>query len=299
MSLLSIATAFAIAPALGAAQPLIVSTGWLADHLKDRGLVTFQIGDTRSRKTYDAGHIPGAQFLNPFVELAAPRIEGGLMLELPSPPRLDSVLKAKGISNDSHIVLYSADEYFSPTSRAFFTLQYAGLEGRISILDGGLEAWKTEQRPVTNEVPIVSPGTYTPTLHPEIVVDGDWVRQRLDNPKVTIIDARDSAFFNGADTHQTRSGRIPGAVSLPFDTMIDKSGKFKDRATVQQMFAQAGVKPGSMIVTYCHIGQQATLVWFVAKYLGLEAALYDGSFQDWSAHRDYPVIVSAGGSPKS
>ena len=118
--------------------PLIVNTAWLAQHLSDKDLVLFHIGDQTSKPTYDEGHIPGAQFLNPFQELSTPRVEGALFLELPSAEILDSVLEAKGISDNSRIVLYSARQYFTPTSRTLFTLEYAGLAGRVSILDGGL-----------------------------------------------------------------------------------------------------------------------------------------------------------------
>ena len=124
LTLLGIAAGYASAdPPIrrsAADQAVLVTVDWLAEHLKDPDLVIFQIGDGASKRTYEAGHIPGAQFLNPFSELAAP--QGGasvLALELPQVAQLDSVLEAKGVSNSSRIVLYSADQYFSPTSRAF------------------------------------------------------------------------------------------------------------------------------------------------------------------------------------
>src|SRR6185503_2439513 len=133
MSLLLAAVAAVVAgsgpsaphPRTGA--PLVVTPSWLAAHLSDKGLLTFQIGDQNSKPAYDEGHIPGAQFLNPFQELSTPRVQGTLALELPSAEILDSVLESKGISDDSRIVLYSARQYFTPTSRALFALEYAGL----------------------------------------------------------------------------------------------------------------------------------------------------------------------------
>ena len=280
----------ALAPVRPAsAAPILVTTDWLAAHLSEPKLLIFQIGDDRSKAVYDAGHVPGAQFLNPFRDLARPRVEGDLALELPSRERLDSVLRTKGISNDSKIVLYTASEYFSPLGRAFFTLEYAGLKGQVLVMDGGLETWKAENRPVAAEVPSPAAGTFVAKIEPEMVVDAGWLKERLQDPNVAIIDARSPEFYHGADTHQARNGHIPGAKNLPFDTVMDPKGKFKDSATLTKLLEEAGVTESKTVVTYCHIGQQASLVWFAARLLGYRAKLYDGSFQDWSARRELPV----------
>jgi thiosulfate/3-mercaptopyruvate sulfurtransferase len=271
------------------AAPILVTTEWVAGHLHDAKLLLFQIGDDRSKAVYDAGHLPGAQFLNPFRDLARPRVEGALALELPSAERLDSVLRAKGISNDSRIVLYTASEYFSPLGRAFFTLEYAGMKGRIVVMDGGLETWKAENRPTSTDVPTPVSGAFIHQLAPDMVVDADWLKTRLQDPTVAIVDARNPEFYHGADTHQARNGHIPGAKNLPFDTIMDDTGKFKDPATLTKLLEEAGVTESKTVVTYCHIGQQASLVWFAARMLGYQAKLYDGSFQDWSARSELPV----------
>ncbi len=288
LAALAAASAVAAAPA-----PLVVTPAWLADHLQDKGLVIFHIGDRATRAVYDSVHIPGAQFLAPLSEFSTPRAEGALFLELPSVATLDSVLESKGISDNSRIVLYNARQYFSPTSRAFFTLEYMGFGGRVSILDGGLEAWQREGRATTTEAPVVTAGHFTPHPHPEVVADAEFVKAHLEDKGVRILDARDTAFYNGRETRQGRNGHIPGAASVPFTTMVDSSGKFLAPALLRAEFARAGVKDGQTVVTYCHIGQQASLVWFVARYLGFNARLYDGSFQDWAARTDLPVVNPA------
>jgi thiosulfate/3-mercaptopyruvate sulfurtransferase len=278
-----------VSPQRPAAEPVLVTTAWLADHLGDKGLIIFHVGDRNTREVYDAGHIPGAQFLAPLSELSTPRLEGTLNLELPSVASLDSVLESKGVSNDSRIVLYFAKEYFSPTSRAFFTLEYLGLGGRVSILDGGLEAWQAEGRPLATEVPVMAAGRFTPRPRTELLADAAFVKAHLEDKAVRIVDARDTSFYNGRDTRQGRNGHIPGAASVPFSTMVDSSGKFLSPTLLKAQFARAGVKDGQTVVTYCHIGQQASLVWFAARYLGFPARLYDGSFQDWAARTELPV----------
>lgn len=296
MSLLLLAGLALAAPSPAPTQsgaPLIVTTAWLARHLSDRDLVIFHIGDPTSKPVYDEGHIPGAQFLNPFQELSTPRVEGALFLELPSAEVLDSVLEARGVSDHSRIVLYSARQYFTPTSRTLFTLEYAGLAGRVSILDGGLEVWKSEGRATTTEVPAPARGRLSARPNPAVVVDADFVRGSLENSKVRLVDARDTSYYNGRETRQGRNGHIKGAVSIPFTTMVDSSGKFRSPEVLQAQFAAAGVQPGQTVVTYCHIGQQASLVWFMARVLGYDAKIYDGSFQDWAARAELPVVNPA------
>jgi thiosulfate/3-mercaptopyruvate sulfurtransferase len=280
----------AVAQASAQKVPVLVTTEWLAANLRAPGLVIFHIGDPRSRPTYDAGHIPGAQFLNPFTDLSAPAVEGGLRLELPNAEHLDSVLEARGVSDDSRVILYTSDKYFTPASRAFFALEYAGLRGRVSLMDGGLEAWKTEGRALTAEVPSPGRASFTPRLQTQMVVDAEFLKTRLEDPALALIDARDTSFYKGAETRQGRNGHIPGAKNLPFNTVMQDDGKFKDPATLGAMLSNAGAASGKTVITYCHIGQQASLVWFTARMAGFDAKIYDGSFQDWARRSDLPVI---------
>ena len=267
-------------------EPLVVSTSWLSQHLQDRNLILFHIGE---KPTYDSTHIAGAQYLTPFTDLSTPRVEGQLALELPSRAFLDSVLSARGVSNDSRIVLYSSNGWYTPTSRTLFTLEYVGMRGRVSILDGGLDAWKAEGRPVTRDVPPVTAARFVSRPDSSLVADAGFVSGHLTDAKVRIVDARDTAFYNGRETRQGRNGHIPGAASLPFATMVDSTGHFRPVQLLRTQFSEAGVKDGQTVVTYCHIGQQASLVWFAARLLGYNARLYDGSFQDWAKRTELPV----------
>lgn len=270
-------------------QPLVVSPAWLAERLQDPRLVLFHIGDRASRPVYEAGHIPGAQFLSPTLEWSTPRVEGTLNLELPDPALLDSLLEARGISDASRIVLYAAQQYHTPTSRALFTLEYAGLRGRVSLLDGGLEAWKAEGRPLSTEETVPVRGSLTIRPDQSLLVDAGYVSTHLRDPGVRIVDARDTSFYNGRETRQGRNGHIPGAASLPFSTIVDSSGRFRSPVQLRAQFESAGVREGQTVVTYCHIGQQASLVWFAARLVGLPARLYDGSFQDWARRTELRV----------
>ena len=267
---------------------LLVSTAWLEEHLNDRGLVVISVGP---RASYDAGHIPGARL----VEMSAiSNSAPGSTLELPSVDKLKAAFEDLGVSNNSHIVICFLTNYVSPSTRVFFTLDYLGLGGQTSLLDGGFEAWRAEGRAVSTEAPKIVRGTITPHPRPELIVDAGWVSANMNKPKVAIVDARTPEFYTGASAgRMPRAGHIPSAVNVPFISLADSANKLKDSTTLRKMLADAGIKQGDQIVSYCHIGQQATVVYFVAKYLGYDARLYDGSFEDWSKRSELPVIGPA------
>jgi thiosulfate/3-mercaptopyruvate sulfurtransferase len=268
---------------------MIVSTEWLAKHLNDADLVLLQVGD---KKEYDAAHIKGAQYIQTS-EISTPR-GSGLILELPPVDQLKATFEKFGVTDKSRIVVYFSKDWVTPTSRVYFTLDYLGLGDRTSILDGGLPAWMAEKREVTTEVSSPKSGSFTPHPDPKLVVDANWVSGNINKPGVAILDARDAKFYTGESAgNMPRAGHIPSAKSIPFSTLVeDSNNKFKSPDTLRALFNTAGVKPKDSIATYCHIGQQASLLYFVAKYLGYDAHLYDGSFQDWSNRSDLPVEKS-------
>lgn len=271
-------------------KSMIVSTGWLAKHLGDDSLVIFHVGE---RSEYDAAHIPGAQFIQP-ADLSTPRGQG-LSMELPPVEQLRATLEKFGLTDRSRVVVYFGKDWISPTARIYFVLDYLGLGDRTSILDGGLPAWVAEKRPVTTEVVAPKRGKLTPRPNPKLVVDAAWVSANLSKPKVVILDARDAKFYTGAEKGMMpRAGHIPSAKSIPFSSLIeDSTNKFKSPDALRQIFVSAGVKQKDSVATYCHIGQQASLLYFVARYLGYDAHLYDGSFQDWSNRPELSVEKSA------
>jgi len=267
---------------------LIVSTGWLARHLNDDSLVLLQVGD---KAEYEAGHIPGAQFIA-VADISTPRGQG-LTLQLPAVEQLKATFEKLGVTNKSRIVVYFGKDWVTPTARVFFTLDYLGLGRRTSILDGGLPAWRAEGRNISAEVRAPKTGHFTPRPNPRLVVDAAWVKANLHKPDVAIVDARAAKFYTGAEAGQMpRAGHIPSARNISFDSVVEENNKFKSSIVLRELFNTAGVKQGDAVATYCHIGQQASLLYFVARYLGYEAHLYDGSFEEWSRKPELPVEKS-------
>ncbi len=275
----------------GTRESLLVSTAWLAQHLRDPKLVLLTVVD---EKGYAEEHIPGAVRMDlSFVQ--AQSGPGKLTLELPPVADIVETFSKLGVSSDSHVILYFAnDNWASRTTRVFLTLDAIGMGGNTSILDGGLAAWKAENRPSTQEVRAVTRGNLTACPQSDVVTDLDYVRANLQHSGVHIIDARNAEYYTGASTATgKRAGHIPGSTNLTFSTLLDASGKFKSPEVLASMFHDAGVKQGDRAVSYCHIGQQATVVYFVARYLGYDARLYDGSWEEWSAHSDLPAETHA------
>jgi thiosulfate/3-mercaptopyruvate sulfurtransferase len=273
------------APA-GAETPLTVSVEWLEKNLSSPRLVLLHVGQ---KPEYDAGHIAGAQFID-LNEISASSEESDLALQLPTAEKLKAALEKFGIGNDSRIVVYFGKDWISPTTRVYYTLDYAGLGKNSSLLDGGMPAWIAAGKTLSRDVPAPKAGSLKISLNDNILAKVDFVKSNLKTDAVKIIDARTPNFYDGSSAGgQPRAGRIAGAKNIPFTTLTDEKGFLKDEATLRKMFTDAGVKPYDTVVAYCHIGQQGSLAYFAAKSLGYKVKLYDGSFQEWSRSADLPV----------
>jgi thiosulfate/3-mercaptopyruvate sulfurtransferase len=289
----------ATAPAAAAASPreaLLVSTEWLAKHLDDPNLVLLHVGD---EKEYRAEHIPEARFIS-LRDISTPHARGTLALEMLAPDELRRRLEKFGVSDDSRIVVYYGKDWISPATRVVLTLDWIGLGGQTWLLDGGMPLWKQEGRRVTDGAPAPArPGRLTARpKRDDLIVDHAVVQRSIRAPGVTIVDARAAMFYDGPAHGEHRAGHIPGAVSLPFNTVFGDDLRLLSADSLTTLFRKAGIRRGHALVVYCHIGQQATAVIFAARSLGYTARLYDGSFDDWSARKELPVEGGrSGGHP--
>lgn len=284
-TLLTALMALALA-APAAASPrdrLLVSPEWLAKRLGDPDLVILQVGD---KAAYDKAHIPGARFVN-LPELAAPPSgPDPLILEMPDPEALRAKLSALGISDRSRIVVYPSRDIQSAT-RVVFTLDAAGLGRRTSLLNGGMAVWTRAGLPVSAEAPAMTPGKLSPLRMRPLVVDADFVKRHIGAPGYVVVDARTPDFYSGErtggpPTRPHKTGHIKGARSVPLTTVTTPDLQLAAAEEIAARFKAAGVKKGDTVITYCHVGQQATATLFAARTLGIDVLLYDGSFEDWS-----------------
>ena len=265
------------APA-GVHPEMLVSAQWLAEHLNDPKVVVLHVADKQSE--YDAGHIPSARLLKLDDFIA------GEDAELPSPEKLKDTFEKLGVSNDSRVVIYTT-AWYPMAGRAYYTLDYLGHGDHTALLDGGIDEWRLEKRPLETEAPKVARATFTPHLHPEVRAMMDEVKKlsEQDSSSETLVDSRPEKRY--------RDGHIAGAVPLYWqETLVDPKNNpvFLAPDKLKELFVSRGLAPRKKLVTYCEIGLQASHNYFVAKYLGYDAAMYDGSMHEWSHTNMLPVV---------
>jgi thiosulfate/3-mercaptopyruvate sulfurtransferase len=299
---LASASLFAVASRAGMVKKralqksLLVSPAWLARRDADPNIVILHL--ERERAGYDKGHIPGARFAS---------FSGLLIRDFSQSNVAQAVaaLEEMGVSNRSRVVICGEP---LPACRAFFILDYLGHGDRTSLLDGGLAAWRAEGRPISTEAPVIAKSSFTARLRPEIVVDAMWIRERLNDPNIALLDARSPEEFAGSTEREglPRFGHIPGAVNFPWQTTLSKEqaalkmepSAFKNEASLRELIRAAGDEKKDQIVTYCTIGLRASVLYFVARHLGYEPRMYNGSMNDWSRRAELPIIGPALAPPK-
>jgi thiosulfate/3-mercaptopyruvate sulfurtransferase len=277
---LAIASSFAPAKSGdGAVHPeMIVSAKWLSEHLTDPKVIVLHVGDKRS--DYDSGHIPGARFLalRDFIE--------GEDAELPANAKLKDTFEKLGVSDDSRVVIYTT-AWYPMAGRAYYTLDYLGHGGQAALLDGGIDEWRTEKRPLSKDEPKVARGTFTSHVHPEARAMMEEVKKISEQPTKTaiLVDSRPEKRYT--------DGHIAGAVHVYWqETLVDPKNNpvFLPPEKLKALFASRGITPGEKVVAYCEIGLQASHDYFIAKYLGYDAAMFDGSIHQWSHMNNLPVV---------
>lgn len=282
---------------LAVKQEMVVNSEWLAAHLHDPLVQVVEVGD---RADYEAGHIPGARFI-PREEIVAEC--DGLPNELPSDESLAATFTRIGVGDWKRIIIYSRDPLLA--ARTWFTLDYLGHGYRASLLDGGFAKWSADRREVSTARMSTLPAPFTVAARPFSVVKFDMMRTLVRNrtrDNIVMIDARPSLNYAGsiAGGGIKRRGHIPGAVNVPWSANLtaDPPFVFRDAESLRQMYDSVGVTRQANVVAYCRTGMEATMTYFVLRYLGYDVALYDGSFVEWSASPDTMVARSDGIEPR-
>jgi thiosulfate/3-mercaptopyruvate sulfurtransferase len=272
--------------------PVLVTANWLGARLQEPDLVVVQVCATH--REYARGHIPGARFLwYPWLAPSTPEAS----TVMPELETARAVLAGFGVGPGSRIVLSGGPGRETAVARIFATLEYLGLAGRVAVLDGGLTAWSESGGTLTADPPTVVPALPELRLQPGVLVDADELNRLRQQPDVAVLDARSAAAFRGESGGAPRPGHIPGAGSVPSTELVEKSGTFKPRPELEQLFQKAGAAPGETVLAYCNVGMSASLVYLAARHLGYAVRLYDGSFEEWSDRADLPLEVSPAPPP--
>ncbi|MEO7365877.1 MAG: 3-mercaptopyruvate sulfurtransferase [Sphingomicrobium sp.] len=266
----------------------LVSTEWLADKLGQPDLIAvdsslFMAGSGRdARAEYFAAHIPGARFLD-IEELSDKANPVPHML--PSADIFGAAMAALGIGRNERIVVYDNSPLRS-AARGWFMLRHFGA-GSVAILDGGLQKWIAEGRPVESGAPAPRQGSFEAVERAAEVVGKSAI-----TAGIAVIDARGKARFEGSEPDPrpgVAAGHIPGARNLPFVSLYKGDCTFRGRDEIAEIFAATGVDPHVPFVATCGSGVTANSLIFAAHLLGNDATrLYDGSWSEWGADPSTP-----------
>ena len=272
----------------------LVSTDWLAAHLKDPDLrildASWFLPDAgrNPRAEYAAGHIPGARFFD-IDEITDNR--SSLPHMAPPPEKFITRMRAMGVGDGHQVVVYDAAGLFS-AARVWWTFRLMG-KLDVAVLDGGLPKWRAEGREIEDMPPIVRDRHMTTSRQNHLVKDVTQVAHAAKLGEAEIIDARSAPRFRGETSEPRpglRSGHIPGSKNVPFSMLLNPDATMKSPAALRAAFQAAGVDLAKPAITSCGSGVTAAILSLALERIGhRNHALYDGSWSEWGMYDDLAV----------
>jgi thiosulfate/3-mercaptopyruvate sulfurtransferase len=249
-------------------------------------------GDPRdARAEHAAARIPGAVFfdIDEIADTSSP-----LPHMLPSPEKFASRMRKAGIGDGAQIVIYDSQGLFS-AARVWWTFRVMGFDD-VVVLDGGLPAWRAAGGPLEDGPPTMRTDRHlTPRFRADLVRDLKDMRWAVETGRALILDARSPKRFAG-DAPEPRpglkSGHMPGAHNVPYETLLDEKGFLRPREDLEKIFAEASVTPRARVICTCGSGVTASIIALALARIGRwDAPVYDGSWAEWGAIADTPVAT--------
>ncbi len=240
------------------------------------------------RKTFEDGHIPGADFLDLQGEFSDTNTH--LHFMMPPVAKLQAAFGRHGVGPGTRVVLYSIGTMMWAT-RFWWMLRSLGFDA--AVLDGGLDKWKAEGRPLETGAPRgYSPATFVPVPRDGLFVDAAKVKDAIGSRDIVTVNALAPQFHRGLEpSRYGRPGRVPGSVNVPAATLIDPATKgFTTPADAAAKFAAQGVSKDKRTICYCGGGISATIDLFLLHQLGHDdITLYDASMGEWAKTESLPI----------
>jgi thiosulfate/3-mercaptopyruvate sulfurtransferase len=240
------------------------------------------------RTGYEAGHIPGALWLDP-ESIRDPQNAPTYLL---SQAAFEKTMRRLGISNRTHIIAYD-DRGGLLAARLWWMLNAFG-DPNVSLIDGGWLQWTAEKRPVSTATPTVQAAVFHAKLQRQWLATVDDVVAAIGKPGRRILDARTAAEMNGTDTRlSTRGGVIPSAVPVYWEDLLDPVTKtFKPAAELRAIYQRHGIGESDDVIAYCWVGHRSAMDLFALHLIGHKHLRnYLGSWEEWSKRLDLPTAA--------
>ncbi|XKH61181.1 sulfurtransferase [Halomonas sediminis] len=266
--------------------PLIIEPEQLQEHLDEPSLLIIDVPSNAD--SYAQGHVPGAVFLD-FRQLM--RGEGPVPNEVPSEDALSRLFSSLGLTRDTHVVAYD-DEGGGWAARLLWTLELIG-HSRYSYLNGGIHAWRDAGLPLESQPNTPTPSDYdAEILNPQVAIDRDEIKARLNDRDFAVWDARSPAEYDGERGNNKHLGHIPGAVNMDWVAAMDRNRalRIRDYAELVTELEVMGLTPDMEIATHCQSHHRSSFTWLVGRALGFDKIRgYAGSWAEWGNRDDTPI----------
>ena len=279
----------------------LVTTEWLGTHLGQPNVKCVDAswrmpGEPPAISAYEKEHIPSAVFFD--LDAISDR-NSPLPHMQPSAQDFEQAVGALGVSSDDTVIVYDDQGLFS-AARVWWCFKQMGHE-RVAVLDGGLPKWIAEGRP-TDDAPVnLRSCQYRAHPKPEMIATADDVRAIFSSDKALVFDARPPARFYG-ETPEPRTGlrrgAMPGAVNIPFGSLLNDDRTMLSSPELKKLFSEAGLNANKQAITTCGSGVTAAIISLALEVIGHEqSSLYDGSWVEWAdiknSLEEFPVIAGA------
>ena len=209
----------------------------------------------------------------------------GIEAMLKSPAEIAKIFGEKGISENSKIVIYDNGKN-KLAGRLYWIFEYIGAKD-VNILDGHIKSWMKIRKPVTPKATKITPATFKATTDASKIATMDYVKSKLKDPKVILLDVRSADEFGGKDDDEkiTRKGHIPEAINLEFKNVVNDNGTIKSKEEISAVIKKAGITSDKEIIIYCATSVRAGIM-----YVALSSVLdfpnvrvYDGAYYEWNS----------------
>jgi thiosulfate/3-mercaptopyruvate sulfurtransferase len=274
-------TSFYVALLSANDHPLTIEVDWLQSHLEKDDV---RIIDVRPQEEYLKAHLPNAVNL-PFDTTFDTGVRHSLLAPISV---INKRFNKAGIRHSLPLILYDNGSLLE-AARLFWVLEVFG-HHKVSILNGGLNAWEKAGNPITKVIPTIEPSNFIGRISPQSLATTFSVQMILHNPDHTLLDVRSKKEYEGLESKTEYFGHIPQAVNIPISRSIDPvTQKLRPLAELEKIYQELDV--GKPVTAYCNRGRHSALTYFVLRNLNFSVNAYDGSWIEWSRNPNLPRVL--------